>query len=316
MADPFITWKNLPAKLYELSTYSFRFEKKGEVVGLKRLRAFTMPDFHSFCADMESTLEEFSKQTDMCIQTGVDLDVNYEIIFRATKDFYDENKDWMYSIGKKIGKPVLLEILPERKHYWSCKIDFAAIDYLGRPIENPTVQIDVESGKRFDITYLGEDGKEHYPTILHCSPTGSIERVICSLLEKTAIELDEKAPMLPTWLSPIEVRIITVGEDHKDFANELYDKINAENIRVDVDDRDESVGKKIRNAATEWIPYIFVVGDNEKESGVFSVTVRETGEKVDMTVDELIKEVLDKTKGMPYRGLPLPKDISTRINFQ
>lgn len=316
MADPFITWKNLPAKLYELSTYSFRFEKKGEVVGLKRLRAFTMPDFHSFCADMESTLEEFSKQTDMCIQTGVDLDVNYEIIFRATKDFYDENKDWMYSIGKKIGKPVLLEILPERKHYWSCKIDFAAIDYLGRPIENPTVQIDVESGKRFDITYLGEDGKEHYPTILHCSPTGSIERVICSLLEKTAIELDEKAPMLPTWLSPIEVRIITVGEDHKDFANELYDKINAENIRVDVDDRDESVGKKIRNAATEWIPYIFVVGDNEKESGVFSVTVRETGEKVDMTVDELIKEVFDKTKGMPYRGLPLPKDISTRINFQ
>lgn len=316
MADPFITWKNLPAKLYELSTYSFRFEKKGEVVGLKRLRAFTMPDFHSFCADMESTLEEFSKQTDMCIQTGVDLDVNYEIIFRATKDFYDENKDWMYSIGKKIGKPVLLEILPERKHYWSCKIDFAAIDYLGRPIENPTVQIDVESGKRFDITYLGEDGKEHYPTILHCSPTGSIERIICSLLEKTAIELDEKAPMLPTWLSPIEVRIITVGEDHKDFANELYDKINAENIRVDVDDRDESVGKKIRNAATEWIPYIFVVGDNEKESGVFSVTVRETGEKVDMTVDELIKEVLDKTKGMPYRGLPLPKDISTRINFQ
>lgn len=316
MADPFITWKNLPAKLYELSTYSFRFEKKGEVVGLKRLRAFTMPDFHSFCADMNSTLEEFSKQTDMCIQTGVDLDVNYEIIFRATKDFYDENKDWMYSIGKKIGKPVLLEILPERKHYWSCKIDFAAIDYLGRPIENPTVQIDVESGKRFDITYLGEDGKEHYPTILHCSPTGSIERVICSLLEKTAIELDEKAPMLPTWLSPIEVRIITVGEDHKDFANELYDKINAENIRVDVDDREESVGKKIRNAATEWIPYIFVVGDNEKESGVFSVTVRETGEKVDMTVDELIKEVLDKTKGMPYRGLPLPKDISTRINFQ
>lgn len=316
MADPFITWKNLPAKLYELSTYSFRFEKKGEVVGLKRLRAFTMPDFHSFCADMDSTLEEFSKQTDMCIQTGLDLDVNYEIIFRATKDFYDENKEWMYSIGKKIGKPVLLEILPERKHYWSCKIDFAAIDYLGRPIENPTVQIDVESGKRFDITYLGEDGKEHYPTILHCSPTGSIERVICSLLEKTAIEIDEKAPMLPTWLSPIEVRIITVGEDHKDFANELYDKINAENIRVDVDDRDESVGKKIRNAATEWIPYIFVVGDNEKESGVFSVTVRETGEKVDMTVDELIKEILDKTKGMPYRGLPLPKDISTRINFQ
>lgn len=316
MADSFLTWKNLPAKLYELSTYSFRFEKKGEVVGLKRLRAFTMPDFHSFCADVPASLEEFSKQTDMCIQTGVDLGVNYEVIFRATQDFFDENKEWMYSIGKKIGKPVLLEILPERKHYWVCKVDFAAIDYLGRPIENPTVQIDVESGKRFDITYLGEDGEEHNPTILHCSPTGSIERVICSLLEKTAIELDEKAPMLPTWLSPIQVRVITVGEAHREFANELADKIFAADIRVDVDDRDESVGKKIRNAATEWIPYTFVVGDNEMESGNLTVTVRETGEKVDMTVEELIEAVKEATKGMPYRGLPLPKDISRRINFQ
>lgn len=316
MAESFFTWKNLPAKLYELSTYSFRYEKKGEVVGLKRLRAFTMPDFHSFCADVPASLEEFSKQTDMCIQTGEDLEVSYEVIFRATKDFYEDNKEWMYSIAQKINKPVLLEILPERKHYWVCKVDFAAIDYLGRPIENPTVQIDVESAERFDIKYLGEDGEEHYPTILHCSPTGSIERVICSLLEKTAIELDEKSPMLPVWLSPIEVRVITVGEKHKEYASGLVDKIAANNIRVDLDDRDESVGKKIRNASKEWIPYIFVVGDNEVESDNLSVTVRVTGEKVDMTVDELIEAVKEDTKGMPFRGLPLPKDISKRINFQ
>ena len=222
------------------------------------------------------------------------------------------------SIGEKIGKPVLLEILPERKHYWDCKIDFAAIDYLGRPIENPTVQIDVESGERFGITYLGEDGEEHNPVILHCSPTGSIERVICSLLEKTAIELNEKSPMLPVWLSPIEARVITVGEPHKDkeYAFELADKIAAADIRVDVDDRDESVGKKIRNAAKEWIPYTFVVGDNEVESGNLNVTIRETGEKVDMTVDELIDAIKAKTQGMPFRRLPLPKDISKRINFQ
>lgn len=316
MAETFCTWKNLPAKLYELSTYSFRYEQKGEVVGLKRLRGFTMPDFHSFCADVEASLEEFSKQTDMCIQTGVDLGVNYEVIFRATQGFYDKYSEWMYSIGEKIGKPVLLEILPERKHYWDCKIDFAAIDYLGRPIENPTVQIDVESGERFGITYLGEDGEEHNPAILHCSPTGSIERVICSLLEKTAIELNEKAPMLPVWLSPIEARVITVGEPHKEYAFELADKIAAADIRVDVDDRDESVGKKIRNAAKEWIPYTFVVGDNEVESGNLNVTIRETGEKVDMTVDELIDAIKAKTQGMPFRRLPLPKDISKRINFQ
>ena len=316
MSDSYLTWKNLPAKVYELSTYSFRFEKKGEVVGLKRLRAFTMPDFHSFCADVPASLEEFANQTDMCMQTGKDLDLDFEVIFRATQDFFDDNEEWMYEIAEKFGKPILLEILPERHHYWVCKIDLANIDALGRPIENPTVQIDVESGKRFDISYLGEDGQQHNPTILHCSPTGSIERVLCAMLEKTAIDLNNKAPMLPTWLSPIQARILTVGESHKEFAEELYNKINASNIRVDVDDRDESVGKKIRNAAKEWIPYIFVVGDNEVESGRFQVTVRETGEKVEMTVDELIDEIKGKTEGKPFRKLPLPKDISRRINFQ
>lgn len=316
MGDSYLTWKNLPAKVYELSTYSFRFEKKGEVVGLKRLRAFTMPDFHSFCADVQASLEEFSAQTDMSMQTGKDLELDFEVIFRATQDFFEEHEEWMYEIASKFNKPILLEVLPERHHYWTCKIDLANIDALGRPIENPTVQIDVESGKRFDISYLGEDGKQHNPAILHCSPTGSIERVLCAMLEKTAMEINEKSPMLPLWLSPIQARVITVGESHKEFAEDIYEQINTAKIRVDIDDRDESVGKKIRNAAKEWIPYIFVVGDKEVETGKFQVTVRETGEKVDMTVDELIDEINQKTIGKPFRRLPLPKDISRRINFQ
>ena len=316
MSDSYLTWKNLPAKVYELSTYSFRFEKKGEVVGLKRLRAFTMPDFHSFCADIPASLDEFSKQCDMCMKTGEDLNLDFEVIFRATEDFFKENKEWMYRVASKFKKPVLLEILPERHHYWVCKIDLANIDALGRPIENPTVQIDVESGKRFGVTYLGEDGEQHNPIILHCSPTGSVERVLCAMLEKTAIEINEKSPMLPVWLSPIQVRIITVGDAHKAYAEELYEKINASKIRVDVDGRDESIGKKIRNAAKEWIPYVFVVGDSEVESGKLQVTVRKTGEKVNMTVDELISEINRETIEKPYRRLPLPKDISKRINFQ
>ena len=316
MSDSYLKWKNLPAKVYELSTYSFRFEKKGEVVGLKRLRAFTMPDFHSFCADIPASLDEFSKQCDMCMKTGEDLNLDFEVIFRATEDFFKENKEWMYRVASKFKKPVLLEILPERHHYWVCKIDLANIDALGRPIENPTVQIDVESGKRFGVTYLGEDGEQHNPIILHCSPTGSVERVLCAMLEKTAIEINEKSPMLPVWLSPIQVRIITVGDAHKAYAEELYEKINASKIRVDVDGRDESIGKKIRNAAKEWIPYVSVVGDSEVESGKLQVTVRKTGEKVNMTVDELISEINRETIEKPYRRLPLPKDISKRINFQ
>ena len=250
------------------------------------------------------------------MQTGKDLELDFEVIFRATQDFFEEHEEWMYEIASKFNKPILLEVLPERHHYWTCKIDLANIDALGRPIENPTVQIDVESGKRFDISYLGEDGKQHNPAILHCSPTGSIERVLCAMLEKTAMEINEKSPMLPLWLSPIQARVITVGESHKEFAEDIYEQINTAKIRVDIDDRDESVGKKIRNAAKEWIPYIFVVGDKEVETGKFQVTVRETGEKVDMTVDELIDEINQKTIGKPFRRLPLPKDISRRINFQ
>lgn len=315
LGDSFLTWRNLPAKVYELSTYSFRFEKKGECVGLKRLRAFTMPDFHSACADMNSALEEFEKQTKMCIQTGKDLNVNYEAIFRATQEFYDENKEWMYKISEMIGKPVVLEILPKRKHYWSCKIDFAAIDYLGRPIENPTVQIDVESGKRFDIEYLGEDNEQHHPIILHCSPTGSIERVICSLLEKTAKNINEESPMLPTWLSPTQVRILPISEKHLDYANKVANEIEKHNIRVDIDNSDDRVGKKIRNASKEWIPYIFVIGDNELESNTFNVTVRETGQKIDMDINTLIEEVTSKNNKMPYRRLPLNRNINERIRF-
>ncbi|MDR2623811.1 MAG: threonine--tRNA ligase [Methanobrevibacter sp.] len=316
LKNSFLTWKNLPAKIYELSTYSFRYEKRGEVIGLKRLRGFTMPDWHTACVDINQTLKEFENQVDICLQTGVDLNVNYEIIFRASKDFYNENKQWMYKIVNKIGKPVILELIPKRKHYWVCKIDFAAIDALGRPIENPTVQIDVESGERFGIKYLGEDEKEHHPIIIHCSPTGSVERVICSLLEKTAVEMSEKPPMFPVWLSPTQVRIIPIGERHLELSNKLFNKLHEYFIRVDIDDREDRIGKKIRNASKEWIPYTIVIGDKELESEKFSVSIRENNKKKDMTIDEIIEKIKSQTKGFPFRKLTLPKVLSSRINFQ
>jgi threonyl-tRNA synthetase len=315
LSDSFLTWKNLPVGIYELSTYSFRLEKKGEVVGLKRLRGFTMPDLHTVCADVDHAMVEFDGQIDMCKQTGIDLEVNYESIMRATKDFFEENKEWVFSSADKIGKPVLLEILPERKHYWIAKMDFAAIDYLGRPIENPTIQIDVESGERFGITYIDPDENEVNPIIIHCSPTGSIERVICSLLEKSAIERDFKPPMLPIWLTPSQVRVIPIAERHNDYAQDIVQKIRDQNVRVDLDERHETVGKKIRNAAGEWVPYVIVIGDRELEGGAVTVNVRETNEKVEMDIDELVNRIHEETKGMPFRKLPLPITLGNRVNF-
>ena len=315
LSDTFLTWKNLPLAIYELSTYSFRLEKRGEVVGLKRLRGFTMPDMHTVCSDVTQSMQEFDNQITMCAQTGDDLQINYEAIMRVTADFLEENKDWVYQAADKVGKPVILEILPKRKHYWICKMDFAAIDYLGRPIENPTIQIDVESGERFKITYINPEEEEKTPIIIHCSPTGSIERVIGSLLEKTAIQADQKPPMFPVWLSPTQVRILPIAERHLDFAMDLSEQLRNENIRVDVDDRQDTVGKKIRNAAGEWVPYVLVVGDKELESEKIMVNCRETKEKVSMDLQDLIIRIKDETKGMPYRKLPLSVKLSGRVQF-
>jgi threonyl-tRNA synthetase len=315
LSDTFLTWKNLPLAIYELSTYSFRLEKRGEVVGLKRLRGFTMPDMHTICTDVEQSMQEFDSQINMCAQTGEDLEINYEAIMRVTADFLEENKNWVFESAGKVGKPVLLEILPKRKHYWICKMDFAAIDYLGRPIENPTIQIDVESGERFKITYINSKEEEDTPIIIHCSPTGSIERVIGALLENSAIQAETKPPMLPVWLSPTQVRILPIAERHLDFALNLADELKDEQIRVDVDDRHETVGKKIRNSAREWVPYILVIGDNELESGQIMVNIRETSEKQTVDKKDLIKRIQSETKGMPFRGLPLPVKLSRRVQF-
>ena len=215
MRDMHISPNNLPMKMYELSTYSFRHEQKGEVIGLKRLRAFTMPDMHSLCLDMPQALKCFEEQLAMGWQTGKDFETELVAAFRCTKDFYQENEAWVKKIVKESNCPMLIEILSDRVHYWVAKIDLAAIDGQRRPIENPTVQIDVESSTRFNIKYHTEDGTVVHPPILHCSPTGSVERVMCAILENISTQ---QVPALPTWLSPTQVRVVPVAERHGAFA--------------------------------------------------------------------------------------------------
>jgi threonyl-tRNA synthetase len=315
MADSFLTWKNMPVGIYELSQLSFRFERQGEVVGLKRLRAFTMPDFHSVCLNDEHAKEVFEGQVDMCAQTETDLNVHYEVAFRVTEDFLAENEDWVKKVVKEnIKKPVLLEVIPKMKHYWNAKVDFAAIDDLGRPIENPTVQMDIQSARRFGITYLDENEEQQYPTILHCSPTGSLERVICSLLEKTSTDKGNK-PSLPLWLAPTQVRIIPVTDNHLEYAEDVYSKLRDLNVRVDVDDTTERLGKKIRNDGKEWIPYTIVVGDNEVENNSITVNRRDDDSKEEIAIEQLADEIHAKTDGMPFRKLPLPYKVSKRVKF-
>jgi threonyl-tRNA synthetase len=316
MRDMHISPNTLPMKMYELSTYSFRHEQKGEVIGLKRLRAFTMPDMHSLCTDMPEALTCFEEQLAMGWKTGEDFGTNLVGVFRCTRDFWDEYADWVKKIVADSGVPMLIEILSDRVHYWVAKVDLAAIAGQGRPIENPTVQIDVESSKRFDIKYH-LDGEEVHPPILHCSPTGSVERVICAILENTA---HQEVPHFPTWLSPVQVRVIPVAERHLSAAGVVADRLRDAYIRADVDDRDESVGRKVRDAGMDWVPFVVVIGDAEKDSGTLTVTIRSKSKpnkphKETMTEDVLIQEIQDETAGMPFRPLYTPAKLSKKARY-
>ncbi|MCW4000551.1 MAG: threonine--tRNA ligase [Candidatus Bathyarchaeota archaeon] len=318
--DAQFSYKQMPVKLYELTRYSFRREKSGEVVGLKRLRAFTMPDCHAFCTDLEQAKKEFMVRFDLCLSVldsiGLVKD-DYEIAMRFTKDFYAENKDFITGLVAKFGKPILAEVWNERFFYFALKWDLNFVDNQDKAAALSTDQIDVENAKRYGITYVDEKGEKQYPLILHCSPSGAIERDIYALLEKAYREqMTGKAPMLPLWLSPTQVRLIPISDKFLDKVGEIAKEIAQHCIRVDIDDSASTLQKKIREAEQEWVPYTVVVGEKEVESGLLSVRDREVrGKQEALSVHQLVEKVSEKTFGKPFKPLPLPMYLSKRPQF-
>lgn len=318
--DAQFSYKQMPIKLYELTRYSFRREKSGEVVGLKRLRAFTMPDCHSLCTDIEQAKKEFMIRFNLCIDVLSNIGLekgDYEIAMRFTKDFYAEHKDFITELAQAFGKPILAEVWNERFFYFALKWDLNFVDNQDKAAALSTDQIDVENAKRYEITYVDEKGEKQYPLILHCSPSGAIERDIYALLEKAYREqMAGKAPMLPLWLSPTQVRLIPISDKFLDKVEALAQQISSHCIRVDIDDSAATLQKKIREAEQEWVPYIIVVGEREIESGMLSVRDRELkGKQENMTADQLIAKVSEKIAGKPFKPLPLPMYLSKRPQF-
>lgn len=319
--DFLISYKNLPLRLYELTRYSFRREKTGEVVGLRRLRAFSMPDCHAFCRNMNEAESEFMTRFDLSItvlnELGISTSDDIEMAIRFTEAYYQENKDMIIGLVRKFGRPVLVEMWKERFFYFILKWEFNFIDNLGKASALSTDQIDIENGKRYNITFVDEDGTRKFPVILHNSPSGAIERVIYALLEKAAKYTKTGGkPVLPLWLSPTQLRLISVNSNHINFCKELADTLMKKYIRVDLDDRDESVGKKIRDAEMEWIHYIVVIGDTEIGEAEFPVRDRlNPRERKIMSMDELANEITTKTTDKPYLPLNLPMLLSKRPQF-
>ena len=319
--DMTVSYRSLPLKMVEITRYSFRREQRGELVGIRRLRAFTMPDMHTLTRDMKSAMEEFRKQyqASIALLKEVGLDVaDYEVAIRFTRDFYNQNREFIEGLVDIVDKPVLIEMWDERFFYFVLKFEFNFVDTLDKASALSTVQIDVENSERYDMSYVDEAGERQRPILLHCSPSGAIERVMYALLEKAARLSEEgKLPMLETWLSPTQVRIIPVAERHQARAQQIASELD---LRTDIDDRDETVGKKIRDAGREWIPYVAVIGDEELASGELTVTVRaestpKSPAKVKMSPADLKARVSAETAGKPWRRLPLSMLLSERPKF-
>ncbi|MCH7560295.1 MAG: threonine--tRNA ligase [Thaumarchaeota archaeon] len=311
-----MSYKNLPYRLYELTRYSFRREQSGELVGLRRLRAFTMPDCHAFCKDLGQAVDEiilrFDLSQSVLHELGIDKS-DYEMAIRFTEDFYNENKSFIEELVRKNDKPVLVEMWKEKFFYFVLKWEFNFIDNLGKASALSTDQIDVENADRYGIEFVDENNNKQHPIILHNSPSGAIERIIFVLLEKAAKDIKEgKKPQFPLWLAPTQVRVIPLKEEFNDFVETLTDKISCNNIRVDIDDRNESIGKRIREAEKEWIRYILVIGEKEVNSENLSVRDRKTGDVKELSFDDFLNEINKQTKGKPFSGLNLPKYLSKR----
>ena len=309
MSNATISYRNLPMKVYEFSK-SFRYEQRGELSGLKRLRAFHMPDIHAFSKDIEEGMGQFKEIYESYIDFVQKSGIEYCVAFVVVEEFYEKEKEKIVELLKKTNKPAVIEILSERKHYWVIKNEVNGIDTVGSTTQLCTVQLDVEDAERYDINYTDKNGEKKGCIICHCS-VGSIERWIYEILEDS---LKKVKPYLPFWLAPIQIRFIPVRDEYLKDCEEIALKLK--NIaRVDIDDRDEKLGKKIRNAEKEWINMIIVYGQNEKESRVFPIRSR-SGEIKKMTYEELIEEIKINMKDYPFENLTIPTHISKRIVFR
>ncbi|TLX86277.1 MAG: threonine--tRNA ligase [Thaumarchaeota archaeon] len=319
MAKDFqISYKQLPLKLYELTRYSFRREKSGELVGLRRLRAFSMPDCHAFCKDIDQAKEEFVKRFELSLNVieglGISSSDDIDMVFRFTTDFYEKNKEFIRTFATRIKKPILVEMWKERFFYFIVKWEFNFVDNLGKAAALSTDQIDVENGERYKIEFVDSDGTKKYPIILHNSPSGAIERVIYALLEKTARDSNMgKIQALPLWLSHTQIRIIPVASKHLEFSEKILVELDKDNIRTDIDDREFSVAKKIREAESEWIHFIIVIGDKEVDDGKeFVVRERLAKSQYSTSLANLIKRIKSEISDKPYLPLNLPVYLSKR----
>ncbi len=311
LKDWTVSYKQIPFGMFEIAD-SYRLEQSGECLLGFRLRRFYMPDYHIFCKDQKQAKEVSVRVHEKIYEKVRELGTEYVSLYNLTKSFFEKNRDFLKELVAIEKKPVLLHFVPEGKYYWVINVEYNIIDELKRPREIATFQIDIGNAKRFGIKYVDEKGKEVYPPILHIAVLGGIERYIFTVFDTA---LKQKNPSLPLWLSPIQVRVIPVSDTFIKHAEKIADEIDKNCIRVDLDDRTLSLNRKIREAETEWINYVLVIGQKEIDSGILPVRDRTVRKIRNIRLQELIDEIKQKTKNKPFRALTLPRRLLERPRF-
>lgn len=273
------SYRNLPIRIAELGMMH-RYEMSGALSGLQRVRGMTLNDAHIFVRP-DQIQDEFKRVVQLVIDVYKDFnitDYSFRLSYRDPEDtekYFDDDEMW--SKAQAMLKEAMDDLGVDyfeaegEAAFYGPKLDVQVKTALGMEETLSTVQLDFLQPERFDLTYVGEDGKHHRPVVIHRGVVSTMERFIAYLIE-------EYKGAFPTWLAPVQMQVIPVSpEVHFDYANELREKLVAEGFRVELDEREEKIGYKIREAQMQKIPYMLVLGDQEKESG--EVNVRKYGEK-------------------------------------
>lgn len=288
-----VSYRELPMRIAELAKL-YRYEQSGELMGLQRVRTFCLSDAHIICASEEQAVDEISQALDLIEYVtsvfGLKLDVDYRYRL-SLGDRADTEKYYKNDAAWEMGEDLMRKLLVKRGSkfeeskgdaaFYGPKIDIQMKNVNGKEDTAFTVQYDFCMPDRFDLSYVGEDGQMHRAFVVHRSSIGAIERIMAFLIEKYA-------GAFPFWLSPVQVRVLPVSEKHVAYAKEVLNELKAVNIRADIDDANESLGKKIRSAKTEKIPYLLVVGDAEVEAKTVSVDSRDHGKLEAMSVADFV----------------------------
>lgn len=293
------SYKDLPLRLAEFGTV-YRYEQSGELHGLTRVRSFTQDDAHIFCRP-DQLKEEFCKVIDIVLyifktlnfpeftaQISLRDKVNREK-YIGTEENWEKAEQAIIESAHEKGLNTVVEY--GEAAFYGPKLDFMVKDALGRKWQLGTIQVDYNLPERFELEYTGADDKKHRPIMIHRAPFGSMERFVAVLIEHTCGKF-------PLWLTPDQAIILPVSEKYNEYAKKVGELLNNYDIRAAIDDRNETIGKKIRESELKRIPYILIVGEKEAECNSVSVRKQGEGDMGQMTIDAFAAKIQEEIKNL------------------